>query len=85
LVIDTAKNIMTIYFLGKYPISFPISTSPSTASRLKAARRDGRVEPVGKPPERHFLALSGGDVFSLMPIRIVLSMILGPDDKLYLT
>ena len=43
------------------------------------------VEPVGKPPERHFLALSGGDVFSLMLIRVVLSMIPGPDDELYLT
>ena len=59
-------------------------TSASSESR-KHAPHARVVEPVGKPPERHFLALSGGDVFSLMPIRIAVSMILGPDDGLYLT
>jgi hypothetical protein len=56
-------------------------TTASTATRLKAAR-DAGVEPVGKPLKRHFLALLGSDIISLMPIRIAMKMILSPAGEL---
>jgi len=40
------------------------------------------VEPVGKPLKGLILALKSSDVISLVIIRIVMAMILGPNDGL---
>ncbi len=49
------------------------------------AASDRRVEPVEKPLKRQILPLSGQRRISLILIRIVMAMILSPDDELFLT
>jgi hypothetical protein len=47
--------------------------------------RQRRVEPVGKPMKKHFLALQDSGAISLIFIRIVIAMILSPNDEVFLT